>query len=226
MKVTVQKVWNNRPHKITLYSPKEVDVKAVTESTIVKPDGKTYDVTLATPFTGLHRVEVVDGGDYTRIVWPEGMPVMMPSAIDSRNVTTHFRGRWSMYCYVPKGTTVVAGLGRANRRMGPPHLRHAARRRRQCPAGLREDGGRLVQRPGPRGPGRASLEIRPDPGHPPAHDDPALFRPQPRRAPPPSRSRGSRREGVKPALIDASPERAGHRVDPTGLQAGRFRPQT
>ena len=109
MQVTVELRWNIRPHKITLFSPLEVNVEAVAESGIAKPDGKSYDVVLHTPYEGLHRVTVVDGGDVTRIVWPEGMPVMLPSAIDSPSVASHFRGAWTLYCYVPKGTKVVGG---------------------------------------------------------------------------------------------------------------------
>ncbi len=109
LQVTVQRVWALRPHKITLTSPLEVTGKPVDESGIVQPDGKTYGVTLQTTHDGLHQVDVVDGGDYTRIAWPEGMPVTLPSAFDTPTVSTHFRGGWTLYCYVPKGTTVVGG---------------------------------------------------------------------------------------------------------------------
>jgi len=109
LKVTVQKLWALRPHKITLYSPNEVTGKPVDESGIVKPDGQTYDVVLRTTHDGLHRLEVVDGGDYTRIVWPEGMPVVLPTGIDTPGVFEHFRGPWTLYGYVPKGAKVVGG---------------------------------------------------------------------------------------------------------------------
>ena len=109
MKVTVQKVWNLRPHSIKLFSPLEVTGEAVAESGIVKPDGQTYEVILKTPHHGLHRVETRDGGDYTRIVWPDGMPISLPSGIDTPGVFNHFRGGWTLYCYVPKGTKVVGG---------------------------------------------------------------------------------------------------------------------
>lgn len=109
MKVTTQKVWNLRPHKISLFSPKDVHIKVVDTSGIVKPDGKQYDVILKTPYDGLHRIETVDGGDYTRIVWPEGMPVTLPSSENTPGVTCHFRGGWTLYFYVPKGTKTVSG---------------------------------------------------------------------------------------------------------------------
>ena len=109
MKVTVQTVWGQRPHRIRLFSPKEVTVEAVDESDLVKPDGKTYDVILKTPHTGPHRVEIRDGGDYTRIVWPEDMAVTLPVAIDTPGVSNHFRGPWTLCFYVPKGAKTVAG---------------------------------------------------------------------------------------------------------------------
>ena len=52
---------------------------------------------------------MLDGGDHTRIVWPEGMRVTIESGIETHEVTSHFRGGWTMYFYVPKGTKLVAG---------------------------------------------------------------------------------------------------------------------
>jgi len=66
-------------------------------------------VVLKTPHPGLHRLETVDGGDFTRIQWPEGMPVTVESGIDTPGVTSHFRGGWTLYFYVPKGTKLVGG---------------------------------------------------------------------------------------------------------------------
>lgn len=110
LKVTVQRVWDLRPHHVKLISLKDpAKETAVTDDTSVKPDGQTYDVVLRTPDAGLHRIEVIDGGDYTRIVWPEGLPVSIPSAIDTPGLTSMFYGGWTLYCYVPKGTRVVGG---------------------------------------------------------------------------------------------------------------------
>jgi len=109
LKITVQKVWANRMPKISLFSPEEVALDAVASDESYKPDGKTYDVKLKTPHGGLHRIEAVDGGDYTRIQWPAGMPVSIESGIDTGDVTSHFRGAWSLYFYVPRGTKLVGG---------------------------------------------------------------------------------------------------------------------
>lgn len=109
LKVTIQKVWANRMPRISLFSPKEVSLQAVAIDERCRPDGKTCAVRLKTPYTGLHRLETLDGGDYTRIQWPDGMPVTIASGIDTPHVTTHFRGAWTMYFYVPKGTRVIGG---------------------------------------------------------------------------------------------------------------------
>ena len=109
LKVTVRKVWAHRMPKISLYSPREVSLNAVAVDETPRPDGKTYDVVLQTPHAGLHRVETVDGGDFTHIEWPAGMPVTVESGIDTPGVTSQFRGPWTLYFYVPRGTAVVGG---------------------------------------------------------------------------------------------------------------------
>lgn len=109
LKISVKKVWANRLPKISLYSPKEVTLNAVAEDASYKPDGAVNDVVLRTTHGGLHRVETVDGGDHTTIEWPDGVPVTIESGMDSPHATSQFRGPWSMYFYVPKGTTVVGG---------------------------------------------------------------------------------------------------------------------
>ncbi|MHB8955327.1 MAG: DUF4838 domain-containing protein [Pirellulaceae bacterium] len=109
LKIRVQKVWANRMPKINLYSPMAVTLNPVASDESYKPDGTEYHVRLNTPEAGLHRVETFDGGDFTRIQWPAGMPVTIESGIDTPDVTSHFRGSWTMYFYVPKRTQFVAG---------------------------------------------------------------------------------------------------------------------
>ena len=108
-RITVQHVWNNRPHLVSLYSMNAPGDKPVDTSDVCRPDGKTREVVLRTPHSGLHRVEVRDGGDYTRIAWPEGLPVTLPSGADTPGVTNHFRGGWTLWFYVPRGTRKVGG---------------------------------------------------------------------------------------------------------------------
>jgi hypothetical protein len=107
--VTVEKVWANRMPKLTLSSPQEVSLKPVHIDETYRPDGQRNTLKLTSPYAGLHRIETFDGGDYTRISWPEHLPVTIESGIDTPDTTSHFRGAWSLYFYVPKGTKVVGG---------------------------------------------------------------------------------------------------------------------
>jgi hypothetical protein len=109
LKVRVKKVWLNRPPQLKLFSPKEVTVEPVVVFTDYTADNQARDINLRTPHSGLHRVETVDGGDHTYVTWPEGMPVTIESGIDTSRVKSHFRGGWTMYFYVPKGTRIVGG---------------------------------------------------------------------------------------------------------------------
>lgn len=109
LRVTVQKVWANRKPKLTLYSPLEVTLDPVTVDETPQADGKPYAVSLKTPHAGLHRLEAVDGGDHSRFVFPENMPVTVESGVDGPHVTSQFRGSWTLYVYVPKGAKLVGG---------------------------------------------------------------------------------------------------------------------
>jgi hypothetical protein len=109
LKITVQKVWQNRLPKVELYSPLEVYNKPVAVDESYRPDGKTNDISLKTPYAGLHWIDTYDGGDYTRIAWPQGMAVTVESGPDTPTATSMFRGPWSLYFYVPKGTKVIGG---------------------------------------------------------------------------------------------------------------------
>lgn len=109
LKMTVEKVWALRQPRVSLYSSQAVTSNPVAADEGYRPDGKTYGVSLTTPHAGLHRVETVDGGDYTRIQWPVGVPVTIESGIDTPAVASHFHGAWTLYFYVPKGTKSVGG---------------------------------------------------------------------------------------------------------------------
>jgi len=109
LQVRVIKRWANRMPMLNLYSPQEVKIEPVATDESYLPDGVERTLKLATPYRGLHRVETFDGGDHTFIKWPEGMPVTVESGIDTSCVTEHFRGAWTLYFYVPKGTKIVGG---------------------------------------------------------------------------------------------------------------------
>lgn len=112
LKIRVKKVWANKPHEVKLYAVSDGEPELVDSSGVVKPDGRLYDVKLETAHAGLHRVVTRDGGDYTHVTWPEGMPVCAPSAPDTPAVAHHFRGPWTLYFYVPEGTEVIGGWAR------------------------------------------------------------------------------------------------------------------
>ena len=119
-KITVQPLWKGRPPKISLYSPLEVRPEVPVDEAGGYPiDGQPYDVLLKSPFGGLHTVIVMNGGDYARVAWPEGFLVTAESDSDSAHVQTHFRGNWTLYCYVPKGTRQIGGWAQRTANWAP-----------------------------------------------------------------------------------------------------------
>jgi hypothetical protein len=91
--------------KIRLTPSGEAEGKAVAEGA-VPPDGEPRTVTLATTHTGLHYLDLSDGGDSTRISWPEGLPVTFKTSLGSR--MDYSSGPF--FFYVPKGTPAIAGF--------------------------------------------------------------------------------------------------------------------
>jgi hypothetical protein len=109
VEVRVKPRWKNRLPEARLYSPQNVKVEPVAVDDQYEADGKTYNLQLKTSHSGLHRLETIDGGDYTYLNWPEKMPITIESGVDTPRVKSHFRGEWSLYFYVPKGTKSVGG---------------------------------------------------------------------------------------------------------------------
>jgi hypothetical protein len=92
--------------KFELY-PREEPEFLFVDSAQIPPDNTPYDLTFDTDFSGLQSLRVSDGG---------GGYEVNPNAPDAAftyncglHRTTRFTGRWTMYFYVPKGTTVVGG---------------------------------------------------------------------------------------------------------------------
>ncbi len=109
LKIAVRKQWALRAPKLELFSPLEVSLAPVAVREDYPPDNQERAMPLQTPHPGLHRIETHDGGDYTRIVWPAGMRVTVESGIETSEVMSHFRGPWTLYFYVPRGTKIVGG---------------------------------------------------------------------------------------------------------------------
>ena len=112
LKVRVKKVWAKRSPSVSLFAVVDGEEELMDKSDAPEPDNQVYDVKLKTEHSGLHIVKTRDGGDYTHVSWPEGMPVCAPSGEGAPAVGNQFRGRWTLYCYVPEGTKVLGGWAR------------------------------------------------------------------------------------------------------------------
>ncbi len=105
--------YRNRGNvRLSLYSPDEVTLEPVAHDDSTPPDGEPYEVTLRSPYGGLHRVEWSDGQDRTHLAWPEDQPMTMRSTLDA---PAQPQGRWTLYFYVPRGTEMVAGFSTGTR---------------------------------------------------------------------------------------------------------------
>jgi hypothetical protein len=91
--------------KFALFPDAEPEGKAAAQASC-PPDRADHPLTLASRFEGLHRLEAGAGGGIG-IGFPAHVPVTVHSSPEQ---PFHFHGRWSLYFYVPKGTTVVGGF--------------------------------------------------------------------------------------------------------------------
>jgi len=76
----------------------------------VPPDGIPRTVILKPKYAGLHRLEIDDGNDMTRIEFPAGTPAAYPVP---REKMEPFGS--TFYFYVPKGTKVLGYYARTGR---------------------------------------------------------------------------------------------------------------
>ncbi len=97
--------------QLRLYSSKEATLEPVDTDDSVPPDGNEYEVTLRSPYSGYHILEVSDGSDMTNLVMPDDLPLNVLSSMENPPGRT-LGGRWSLYFYVPKGTDMVGGFTR------------------------------------------------------------------------------------------------------------------
>lgn len=92
--------------KIKLFAEQEATLEAVAEDSSVPPDGKPYGISLSSPYSGLHTLEVSDGGDRTSITIPPELPL---TVLARQGDPAGLGEPWSLYCYVPPGTRIVGG---------------------------------------------------------------------------------------------------------------------
>lgn len=77
----------------------------VAEDESVPPDGVERVVRLAAKEPGIHRIDLSDGSDMTRVTWPEGQ--LMSWKMSLEDYPRMMSGRWSLYAWVPKGTQKI-----------------------------------------------------------------------------------------------------------------------
>ncbi len=80
--------------------------KTVDSDSSVPPDGETYEITLTSPYSGVHRLDWSDGNDRTYIRWPEDHPMSVKAGKDS---PFNFQADFELYFFVPTGTRQVGG---------------------------------------------------------------------------------------------------------------------
>lgn len=97
-----------KPEATLSLSAAEDPTAGVAASTKAPLDLQAHPVELTSPFKGLHRLEVAEGGRGAALRWPEGTAITIPSSPETQ---TLLRGRgWELYFYVPAGTRVVGGV--------------------------------------------------------------------------------------------------------------------
>ncbi|MGB0583299.1 MAG: DUF4838 domain-containing protein, partial [Limisphaerales bacterium] len=77
----------------------------VAEDQSIPPDGESRTIHLKAAAAGLHRINLDDGMDLTRVTWPEDQPMTWPMSLE--NYPRKMSGRWALHFYVPKGTKRV-----------------------------------------------------------------------------------------------------------------------
>lgn len=107
--------------KVELYPLAEAESKSVAHLEI-EPDKQPHELKLETKFPGLHRIEVSDSGQGTLITWPDGMPMTVVSSMEQ---PAKLYGRWHLYFYVPKGTSIIGGFAEGEGFMLDPDGKNA-----------------------------------------------------------------------------------------------------
>ncbi len=107
LEVRAGTIYGNRGNvRFHLMSPMEATTEAVDFDDSVPPDRDFYQIELMTPYDGLHELIWNDGNDRTHLEWEEGHPMTVLASADN---SFSFQRDFSLYFYVPEGTTVVGG---------------------------------------------------------------------------------------------------------------------
>lgn len=104
--------WQNRGNvKLALYALRAADdpePERVASDETTPPDKAPHDVTLKTSRPGLHRLEVHTGGARADVLFQDALPRVLESGPDGQRAFLP-SGNWSLYFYVPRNASVVAG---------------------------------------------------------------------------------------------------------------------
>lgn len=107
--ITGAQLYTTRgPVKLRLVAESNPIVHEVIQEKEIPADGSTHEVVLHSNFSGLHWLEVSDGGGATRISWPQGQRVTV-SASPNNKTTFVSSYRNSLSFHVPQGTRIVGG---------------------------------------------------------------------------------------------------------------------
>lgn len=74
----------------------------IAENNTVPPDGKSRTIHLHANSPGLHRIDLSDGMDLTRVIWPEHQSMTWPMSLEK--FPKKMNGRWNLHFFVPQGT--------------------------------------------------------------------------------------------------------------------------
>lgn len=94
------------PVQLRLFSELNALVDEPVSTASAPGDKQDHVVTLRSPFVGVHRLEIADGSDLTKVSWPAGRPVVMPMSPAER---TRTHGKYSLVFFVPADTKSISG---------------------------------------------------------------------------------------------------------------------
>lgn len=109
--------------KLELFPAAEPELKSTARLEIA-PDGKDHALEISSGFAGLHRLEVNDGAQGTRLEWGPGIPMTI---ISSQDQPAKLHGSWHLYFYVPAGTRHIGGFSEGEGVLLDPEQRVAHR---------------------------------------------------------------------------------------------------
>jgi hypothetical protein len=105
--ITAGLVYRDRGHvNVVLQAEQEATLEPVAVDRSVVPNREAHGLVLRTPHAGLHVLEWSDGAGGTRVELPGDLPFTLRASIDD---AMRIQGNWSLYFYVPRGTSTVGG---------------------------------------------------------------------------------------------------------------------